>query len=50
MEGIAVEYFSRSFDPGKNEENSEFHSYLSDDNEHDAGDSHAHMFNILKHF
>ena len=33
MEGIAVEYFPTSIDTGKNEEKSEFHSYISDKNE-----------------
>ena len=50
MEGIAVEYFTISIDPGSNEEKSESHSYISGDNEQDAFDSHAHMFHILKQF
>ena len=36
MEGIAVEYFQTSIDNGNNEEKSEFHSYISDDNDQDA--------------
>ena len=32
MEGIEVEYFPDSFDPGSNEAKSEFHSYISDNN------------------
>ena len=32
MEGISVEYFPTSVDPGNNKEKSEFHSYISDDN------------------
>ena len=48
MEGIAVEYFPSSFDTGKNEERSEFCSYIIDDNEQDACYSHAHMFHIFK--
>ena len=47
MEGIAVEYFPSSFDPGKNEEEYEFHSYISDVNEKYVCDSHAHMINLL---
>ena len=48
MEGIAVEYVPLSIDPSNNEENSELHSYISDDNEQDSCDSHYHMFNLLK--
>ena len=48
MEGIAVEYFTNSVDHGSNEKTSEFHSYISDDNEHDAYDSNANMFHLLK--
>ena len=48
MEDIAVEYFPTSIDTGKNEEKSEFHSYIRDDNEQDACDSHAHMVHLLK--
>ena len=47
MEGISVEYFTSSFDPGKNEEKYEFHSYISEDNEQYACDSHAYMFHLL---
>ena len=43
MEGIAVEYFPSSFDIGNNIGKYEFHSYISDENEQDACDSHAHM-------
>ena len=50
MKGIAVEYFQSSFDTGKNEEGSEFCSYIIDDNEQDAFYSHAHMFHIIKIF
>ena len=46
MEVIAVEYFPNSFDPCNNEEKSEFHSYIRDDNEQDACDSHAHLVHI----
>ena len=49
MEGISVEYFTNSIDPGSNE-NYEFHSYISDDNEQDSCDSHAHMFHLIKNF
>ena len=48
MEDIAVEYFPTSVDIGNNEERSEYHSYISDDNERDACDSHAHMVHIFK--
>ena len=47
MEGIAVEYFTSSIDPGKNEEKHESHSYISDDNEQGVCDSHAHMFHLF---
>ena len=49
MKGIAVEYFPRKFDPGSNEQKSEFHSYISDENEQYAFDSHAQMVHLLKH-
>ena len=48
MEVIAVEYFPTYIDTGKNEEKSELHSYISDDNEQYACDSHAHMVHIFK--
>ena len=48
MERIAVEYFPTSIDIVNNEENSEFHSYKSDDNEQDAWDSHANIVHLLK--
>ena len=48
MESISVEYFPSSFDTGKNEEKSEFRSYISGYNEQDACYSHAHMFHIFK--
>ena len=48
MEVIAVEYLPSSFDTVKNKEKSEFHSYISDDNEQDACDSHAHLVHIYK--
>ena len=48
MEDIAVEYFPTSVDIGNNEERSEYHSYISDDNEQYACDSHAHMVHIFK--
>ena len=47
MEGIAVDYFSSSFDPGNNKDKSEFHSYISDNNEQDACDPHAYMVYLL---
>ena len=47
MEGIAVEYFPNSVDTGKNEIKSEFHSYIIDDNEQDACDSHSRMFFVF---
>ena len=42
-EGIAVEYFPTSVDNVNNEEKYELHSYIRDDNEKYACDSHAHM-------
>ena len=50
MEGIDVEYFQNSIDIGNNEEKYEFHSYISDENEQDACDSHARMVYLLKTF
>ena len=47
MEVVAVEYFPNSVDPGSNEK-SEFHSYISGDNEQYACDLHAHIFHIFK--
>ena len=41
MEGIDVEYFSGLFDPSNNEEKSELHSYISDNNEN------MHVIHIL---
>ena len=46
MEGIAVEYFPNSIDPGRNKKY-EFHSYISGDNEQDACYSHNHMVRLL---
>ena len=48
MEGISVEYFPAYFDNGNNEEKSELHSYISNDNEQDACNSHAHMVHLFK--
>ena len=48
MEGIYVEYFPNIIDPGINETNSEFCSYISDHNEQDACDSHYHMIHLFK--
>ena len=50
MEGTTVEYFPTYIDTGNNEEKYEFHSYISDDNEQDACDSHARMVHLLKTF
>ena len=50
MEGIAVEYFPNSIDPGINENKYEFHSCISDYKEQDAYDSHNHVFHILNKF
>ena len=47
MEGIAIESFPSSIDPGINKGRYEFHSYMSDDNEQDSCDSHAHMIHLL---
>ena len=46
MEGVAVEYLTSSIDPGKKVK-SEFHSYISDENEKYARDSHAHMLHLF---
>ena len=48
MEGISVEYFPTYIGTGNNEEKSEFHSFISDNNEQYACDSHAHMLHPLK--
>ena len=48
MEDIDVEYFPSSIDPGNNEKKYLFRSYISDDNDQDACDLHAHMFHIFK--
>ena len=48
MEVIAVEYFTTSIDTGNNEEKYKLHSYISDENEQDACDLHAHMAHIKK--
>ena len=50
MEGIDDEYFPTSVDIGNNEEKYEFHSYISDDSEQDACDSHSQMVHLLKTF
>ena len=47
MKVIVVEYFPTSFDNGNNEEKSELHSYIRDDNEQDACDSHVLMVHLL---
>ena len=47
MESISVEYFPSSIYLGRNEKN-EFYSFISDDNEQYACDSHDHMFHLLK--
>ena len=49
MEGVVIEYFPNTVDTGSNETISQFRSYISDENEQDACDSHAHtiqLFNI----
>ena len=40
--------FPTSVDNVNNEEKSDLHSYISDDNEQDSCDSHAHMVHLLK--
>ena len=47
MKGIFVEYFPTSVYYGNNKENFEFHSYISDDNEQDACNLHAHMAHLF---
>ena len=49
IEGIAIEYFPNSIDPGVNKK-SEFHSYISDKNEQYACDSHAQTFHLVIYF
>ena len=47
-EGISVEYFPSSVDTGNNEEKSELNSYICDESEQDACDSHyLHIFLCL---
>ena len=48
MEGIAVEHFTTSIDIGNNDEKSELHLYISDDNKQDSCDSHAHITHLFK--
>ena len=48
MEGIAVDFFPNSIDPGSNEKKSEFHSHVSDDNDQYPCDSHAYIFHTFK--
>ena len=48
MEGIWVEYFPISVYPGSNEEKSEYHSCISDDNKQDSYDSRSRVFRLLK--
>ena len=48
MEVIDVGYFPNLVHPGSNLEQSEFHSYISDDNEQYACDSYANIIHILK--
>ena len=48
MEGIAVGYFLNIENLGNKETKSELYSYISDDNEQDACDPHAHMVNLFK--
>ena len=48
MEGISVEYFPNLVYPGSNETRSEFHSYISDENEKDAFGSHFHIIHLFK--
>ena len=47
MEGITVEYFSNLIDTDRNEK-SEFHLYISDENEEYTCNSHDHIVHILK--
>ena len=48
MEGISVDYFPKPVDPGIKEIESEFNSYISDENEQDICDSHDHMVHLFK--
>ena len=47
MDVIAGVYSTSSFDTGNNKEKSESQSYIGDDNEQYACDSHAHMFYLF---
>ena len=48
MEVIDVDCFTNPFYPGRNETKFEFHSYISDDIEQYACDSHIHMINLFR--
>ena len=47
MEGISVEYFPSSIDPGNDEEKYGFHSYIYGDNEKYVCDLYANMVHLL---
>ena len=48
MEVTAVENYPNSIHPGRNEDKSGFHSYISGGNEQEAYDSYSHIFHLLK--
>ena len=48
MEGISVEYFTNSVNPGSNESRSYFHSYISNEKKQDSFNSHAQSINLLE--
>ena len=48
MEKIAIDYFPNPFDPGSKETKYGFHSYISDENEQYACDSHDYTVYLLK--
>ena len=48
MEVIAIGYFFKPVEPGRNVTKSGFHSYISDVNEQDACDSHDNMVQLFK--
>ena len=47
-EGIAVDYFSDTVDSVIKETRPKFNSYISDENEQDARDSHYHTIHLFK--
>ena len=50
MEEIVLEYIPETYKTRRNVSKYEFHSYLIDENEQDARDSHYHMVHLFKKF